>query len=321
MGGGGLTLKPGLNRCRTIKNINVLSTNQPDNQKRKRSAVDTSLTVSVWTIAGIVLAACSGGSTKFVRVGDGETTTIPGDVSGRDPVIRDQQRLSYDNKVTVKDGPIVGALVYVDVNGNGEIDDDDILLGETDQNGQVDFPAEHHGKAIIVKLEDEDGNPAIDTDNPNTPLTGEWMSLPSDKDGAVLVSPLTDLLARDTENNSQDLLDSIFGLDADGKSIVTISDILNPENYNFLRADLDATLIARAAAALARLQDDGTLIAGDDLLEQLQALFEGWREAAENDADFSDTLLTDSNLKNAVVAASRDALGVPTISDPNEGSP
>ena len=112
------------------KNINVLSANQPDNQKRKRSAVDTSLTVSVWTIAGIVLAACSGGSTKFIQVGDGETTVIPGDVSGRDPVIRDQQRLSYDNKVTVKDGPIVGALVYVDVNGNGQIDDDDTLPTE-----------------------------------------------------------------------------------------------------------------------------------------------------------------------------------------------
>ena len=96
------------------------------------------LTVSVWTIAGIVLAACSGGSTKFVRVGDGETTTIPGDVSGRDPVIK-TTAAQYDNKVTVKDGPIVDALVYVDVNGNGEIDDDDILLGERIRTVRLTF--------------------------------------------------------------------------------------------------------------------------------------------------------------------------------------
>ena len=161
------------------KNINIISTNQSDNEKRKRRAVDTSLTVSVWTIAGVILAACSGGSTKYVRVGDGEATGIPSGDAGQDPdpIIRDQQRLDYTNKVTVKDGPIAGALVYVDMNGNGEIDKDDFLLGKTDQNGQVDFPAQYYGKAIIVRLEDEDGNPAIDTDNPNTPLSGEWMSL------------------------------------------------------------------------------------------------------------------------------------------------
>ncbi|MGC6484304.1 MAG: hypothetical protein ACON4P_01420, partial [Candidatus Puniceispirillales bacterium] len=143
------------------KNIHDLSNNQPVDQNRKRTPSDNVLSVWVWTISGIVLAACSGGGrpTEFVRVGGGGEG-IPGGQTGLGPALPDH----FANRITVTDGPVKGAQVWVDVDGNGEIDPDvDVLLGETNAAGQVDFPSEHHGRAIIVQLQDADGVPATDT--------------------------------------------------------------------------------------------------------------------------------------------------------------
>ena len=297
---------------------------------RFKKSLNSASTVTVWTLSGILLAACSGGSTRYVNVGEGvggDGSDVGGGGSGIGGGAATPRQLSHDNKVTVKDGPIVGAQVWVDVDNNGEIDPAiDIFIGVTDENGQVDFPDEFHGQPIVV-----DVTHAYDSDHPDEALSGTWRSLPSDDDGTVLVSPLTDLIAEamiaDESDAAtvQDLLNDIFG-----ENVVTVDDILNPDNYNLFSNQLDAQLIARAAVAVARLQaddDDSLSNDGEDatatLLQQIQTLFERWRDTLEEGTvgttsdDFTDDLLADGSLRDAIEDAVDNARGVPTIVDPN----
>ena len=93
----------------------------------------------------------------------------------------------FTGRITVTDGPVKGAQVWVDVDGNGEIDPEvDVLLGETNAAGQwISRPVSRPG--VIVQLQDADGVPATDTATGEA-LSGEWKSLPSDQDGSVVVT-------------------------------------------------------------------------------------------------------------------------------------
>ena len=139
-------------------------------------------TAFTWTISGLALAACGGG-------GGGSSPIVVAD---------------YD--ITVYDGPISGASIYVDENGDGKIDDGDRLLGETNDAGIVSVPGTARGKALIADLEG-----AIDTDNPNEVLGDIIWRAPA---GSVVISPLTELLV-EAGDEAELLLDELglSGLD------------------------------------------------------------------------------------------------------------
>ena len=141
-------------------------------------------TAFTWTISGLALAACGGG----------------GGGGGSSPIV------VADYDITVYDGPISGASIYVDENGDGKIDDGDRLLGETNDAGIVSVPGTARGKALIADLEG-----AIDTDNPNEVLGDIIWRAPA---GSVVISPLTELLV-EAGDEAELLLDELglSGLD------------------------------------------------------------------------------------------------------------
>lgn len=125
----------------------------------------------------LILAACGGGG------GGGGSNSNSNPTQARiqsGPVMREGR---------VIDGPIVGAMVYVDTNQNGEIDDADVPLGKTNDEGLFsgEVAAEHADKPLLADL---DG--AYDTDDPGTELSGVWRA----PKGATVVSPLTELMVR-----------------------------------------------------------------------------------------------------------------------------
>jgi len=139
---------------------------------QRRQAGSGQMSVFVWTVGGVVLAACSGG-TRVVE-GDG----VGGGASAV-PVTRG-----------VFDGAVIGARVYADVNGNGVIDEGDAGPYVTDGSGFADIPWEYRGYSIIA---DVDGATDVET---GEVLSGEFRSLvPSDPGGVLIATPLTDLLA------------------------------------------------------------------------------------------------------------------------------
>ena len=134
---------------------------------------DTSI-ISTKLLA-LILAACGGGGGGGGNSGGGTARVNSSMVTREGRVV---------------DGPIVGATVYVDVNENGRIDDADISLGKTDDeglfSGEVD--ALHGGKPLLADL---DG--AYDQDAPDEELSGVWRA----PENARVISPLTEVMVRD----------------------------------------------------------------------------------------------------------------------------
>ena len=158
---------------------------------------DTSI-ISTKLLA-LILAACGGGG------GGGGGTSSGGTARVNSSMVTREGR--------VVDGPIVGATVYVDVNENGRIDDADISLGKTDDeglfSGEVD--ALHGEKPLLADLEG-----AYDQDAPDVELSGVWRA----PENARVISPLTELMVRDGLSHRELALK--FGL---------------PENINISRTD------------------------------------------------------------------------------------
>ncbi len=102
-------------------------------------------------IAGL-LAAC-GGSTTYVPVGEVVITTSgDGSSDGGTTSGGTGPFAATDFTVTVADGVIEGALVYIDTNNNGTFDAGDISLGRTDATGSVAVGAQYEGQEITVDL-------------------------------------------------------------------------------------------------------------------------------------------------------------------------
>ena len=153
--------------------------------------------------------------------------------------------------VTVTDGPIKGARVYFEPTTNPiNTITNQILLGTTDENGQLSLSNALAQSRLIA-----DVSGAVDIST-GAELRGVYLALENDNglDGEVLLSPLTDLVARNGGNQS--LLDTIFGVDPDGVSIVSLADILVAENYDPTSQELVPMLISRASIALSEINNE-----------------------------------------------------------------
>ncbi len=173
--------------------------------------------VSITPLLAALLAACSN---ENVPVGDNVSNidTTPDTVT--------PTALSFD--LYVLDGAIEGALVYVDENDNGAIDDNETPIGTTDENGRVSIEAEYAGETFFI-----DASGARDL------FTGE--SLPSDtfyraisdeRGGSdVVASPISTVIEAlkdsDPELTPEAILQIIFGANTQ----VEMDDLNNPDNF------------------------------------------------------------------------------------------
>lgn len=205
---------------------NALNASTQISETKKSSQLGSStISMMIWTISGIALAACSGGTRVVTREGEGTggTVFIPQAAGG--PVVR------------VVDGPVKGAAVYFDLNGDGVVsaaeraaqtDATGRPFYVTDENGEAQIPEAYEGVHFVA-----DVNGAFDTSTGER-LSDEYESLSA----GGIATPLTDLLNQVEQGggSAQGTLDEIFGLDSDGNSEVTVADVLNHENYGILSA-------------------------------------------------------------------------------------
>ena len=325
---------------------------QVQGNKPSKKAGDGTTTFMVWSIAGTVLAACSGGDTKFVFVegggggdgGDGVSAAGPG-------------------RITATDGPVRGARVFIDVDGDGIYTEGvDRDLGLTNAVGYVDLPADLRNRLVVIHV---DVNGAVDAATDRT-LSGVWRSLPQSGE-FLIVSPLTDLLvdmlAYDRDNNPaaitgaggedaylQGLLEGIFGdapvIDEDGNPVldaagsrlraplVTLEDVMDIDNYNPLDAETHAKqLISRAAIALTVIEKDLMEIGtdgsnfdtdGSARLGGLTSFFADFRSDVRVDGQ-AEVALNGSDsgngLRNRVEALVNQSKGLPAPIRPNRDTP
>ena len=240
-----------------------------NNKSDSRQKSNNSLTVFVWSVSGVVFAACSG------------------------------QNMGHRPFKTVVEN-IEGARLYADFDGDGLINSEH-FLGITDSNGEVTIDGNYADSRILVSVQ---GATYLSTGEALSGNSGllTFEALPGDigTDGSVFISPLTDMLAEGTRaglGSPQEQLDAIFGA---GR--VETSHVTNPDNYfegltseNDEIIGSDATdalihqLISRASVAIAVLRNDPSITSGGSgstEYEKLQDLF----------ADFR--ALTDQNINN-----------------------
>ena len=145
-----------------------------DQKKNRRPLRATDGTIFVWKISGIVLAAFEGSSRMGLDGVDGG----PADVGPPPPT----PAPTLPKSVKVIDGPVRGAKIYFDMDGDGKIDAADraAQMAEysggfvTNEHGEVEIPDELVNKIFLA---DVDG--AIDKENPNDPLEDQYYSLPT----------------------------------------------------------------------------------------------------------------------------------------------
>ena len=209
---------------------------------------NNSLTFSIWTMAGTVLAACT--SPIFSDIAD-----LAGGGGGGDT----QSGATVPARTF--DGPVDGARFFMDNNNNGQFDNTDTDLGTTNGVGRAEIAPPQIGAVVYA-----DVNGALDIATGEI-LSGVWQSLPYDGSGQVLISPLTDLLSRqlmeptnadDVTDMGQDaflqnVLDDILVDSLGDAAEITVADVLNHENYNpvgLADASLERQIITTAAIEL-----------------------------------------------------------------------
>ncbi len=278
-----------------------------DSTPIKRSG-DGTMNFMVWSIAGTVLAACGG--PIF-----GKGTDLAGGGGGGD------SGSGPSNRGYANDGPARDARFFIDVDGSGTYTAGDTDLGVTNDAGYVELDSLPRGTVVLV-----DANGAVDTATGKT-LSGIWRSLPYNGSGDLLVSPLTNLLALRLEDTPgievggedafyQEILDSIWG----AESGVTVSDILDPDNYNPLVEDNIATqLVSRVAIGLTEIGAPANAADSAVTLTEVQALFADYsRNIADDDAT-NDAVVLSGNHAGDVNSLAANAKSRPVVVDPNEG--
>ena len=216
------------------------------------AAGSSTVSVMVWTISGIVLASCGGGG----GAGGGGLS-----VSSPSPNGEPNSGFTANGPSRVVDGPVEGAVVYFDMDSNGEVSDSERVaqtqdgrpMYVTDADGFVNAPIAFEGHFFIANVDN-----AIDTATGDT-LSGEYQSLST----GGIATPITDLItdqigASGSDADAQDVLDDIFG--ADG--LVTVDDIRDAENYKILKLGEEAekpTLPSDTADAEEQEEYDRTL--------------------------------------------------------------
>ena len=182
-------------------------------QDKRQKLASSGFTATIWTLSGVVLAACS----IFDDDGDG--------LGG--------------NAVHVNASPVQGARVYFDINGDGQVNEDDVRIQNeqypqgfiTGADGRaVGIPAELFGRPYIALL---DG--AEDAATGQT-LEGQYSSL-ADADGNHLIaSPITDLIKeRATGGTSvEDVVEEFLGLGGTPPAEdveALLEELRSPESY------------------------------------------------------------------------------------------
>ena len=147
--------------------------------KRRLAIKSSGEAVFVWTISGIVLAACGGGG------GGGGGLSF----GSRGPTV------ALPSRVNVSDGPASGARVYFDTDGDGEVSAAEIAAQGNGYGTGADgrtgvLPSAYRGAAFVAIV---DG--AIDTDTGKT-LSGSYLSIASPDGQHRIATPITDLIAR-----------------------------------------------------------------------------------------------------------------------------
>ncbi len=291
--------------------------NREQDSKPSKKAGDGAMTFMVWSIAGTVIAACSepifGGGTDLTGGGGGGDT---------------------------QSGPGVGALT------NGRISGADISVVAVDENGaRSENPVGDSDAAGNIILDDDvtlvlDAEYIADLDVPGAReistgegVSGTLRSLPY-SGGDLVISPLTDLLAKALDDATdeqianaggddgfyQGVLDGIYG-----ESIVTVDDVLNRYHYNPLVTDDAVTqLVSQGATALSEIQEQDSTTPNADRIMTLQELFSGYRDnIADDDATNDALVLSDSGtIDEGVEGRIATAVargGLPVVATPNGG--
>ena len=308
------------NDCKFSKPVNSSLNSTNDILRERREAPqkpgDGTMTFMVWSIAGTVLAACSGNSPLF-----GGGTDLAGGGGGSSTPAGGNSQGGPANTGTLQDGPVRGGRFFIDQNENGEYDGGDIFLGETNAVGDVDFGEYSINIGDVVSA---DATGAIDLATGET-LSGVFRSLPYDGSGEVFISPLTDLLAdADAGLARQTMLNEIFG---DG--VITVADILNRDYYNPFDDGLKAQLISQAAIALTEIEAHGGSGDRDQTLEELFATYRTGG-LVDGEVPLAEVVLasvgTDPsiNLKDEVdgrLGKAAERGDAPVVVDPNGGEP
>ena len=192
-----------------------------DNDKSSRKKLTSSgFTASVWTISGVVLAACGSLDNLFSDGGGGG---------------------ARGNTVSVNASPVQQARIYFDMTGDGNVDADDILIQDeqyphgftTDSRGLAHgIPDELYGRPFMAIL---DG--AFDADT-NQKLDGEYRSVPGADGRHSIASPITDLIVQTANDPDEDLEDALMRILNEGggsytpEEIEEIADaLLQPQSY------------------------------------------------------------------------------------------
>ena len=273
-----------------------------DNKPLKKAG-DGTMGFMLWSIAGTVIAACS-----EPIFGEGTELAGGGGSSGA---------RSSGPQVIATDGRARGADVYIDNNGDGQLDNTDMSLGTTNDAGYVNFDSLQEGAVVFV-----DVNGAVDTATGKT-LSGIWRSLPYSGSGDLIVSPVTNLLALRLEATPtavggedafyQGILDSIFG-----EFIVTVSDILDPDNYN-VEGNTATQLVSRLAIGLTEIGAPTNAADSAGTLTEVQGLFATYRTNIENDPEDDAVVLSGTHAVRVNELADG-AESRPVVVDPHEGN-
>ena len=198
-------------------------------------AGSSTVSVMVWTISGIVLASCGGGGGGGAG---GSGLSVSGSGSNGDGGGGGSSASGPSGNIArVVDGPVKGAAVYFDIDGDGEVSDSERAAQKqnggpmymTDANGYVNAPIAFEGHFFIANVDN-----ATDTATGDT-LSGEYQSLST----GGIATPITDLItdqigASGSDADAQGVLDDIFGTDG----LVTVADIRDAEKYKIQEYDV-----------------------------------------------------------------------------------
>ena len=226
-----------------LKNALKASTNHTMSRQLPVAGSST-VSVMVWTISGIVLASCgggggggAGGSGLSVAGGSGSTVPPPSTDSGDGGGGGSSASGPRDDIARVVDGPVKGAAVYFDIDGDGRVSDSEREAQKqngdpmyiTDANGYVNAPIKYEGHFFIANVDN-----ATDTATGDT-LSGEYQSLST----GGIATPITDLItdqigASGSDADAQGVLDDIFGTDG----LVTVADIQDAGKYKIQEYDV-----------------------------------------------------------------------------------
>ena len=165
------------------------------------------------TALALILSACGGGGGGGGGTASTQSRGLPSSLSGQ-----------------LYDGTISGAKIYIDVNGNGEIDDADGAPIATTNQGHytAQTPAALQGKTDINLIADLDGT----TDSDGEDLSGIILFAPAD---AKTISSLTHYL--------------VLKGDIDALSGISLHDIKTRDPFTKADADRDKTDLAIIATA------------------------------------------------------------------------